>query len=245
MATLTFTASAPPSPPPAPSPAPAREGRSGDIARAPLTDLHAFPPVAPALTPTRSEAERARLAGAEPHRPWIDDPDVQRLMREFPKGARVVFRGYHPTIWPRDWRRRAERAPWGLRPGDVLEVEGYGAATGFPEALLCRRLTDGVRAMVFFPEVMRQELPAAGAASSVGPNDAGAGLAPGDSSREDGGQPAPPAAEPAIEAAPAPVSNEVEEPDPVIVASEESFPASDPPAWVPARVAALAGAGTL
>ncbi len=238
MATLTFTAAAPPSPPPAPS----RASAGGGIGPVPLTDLHASLPVALALTPRRPEPERARKAGAEPGRRWIDDPDVQRLMREFPRGARVVFRGYHPTIWPRDWRRRAERAPWGLRPGDVLEVEGYGAAAGFPEALLCRRLTDGVRAMVFFPEVMRQELPAAIAASSTGPEAAGAGQDPVRPGREDE---EPPAAERAIEAAPAPVAHEVEAPDPVIIASEESFPASDPPAWVPAHVAALAGAGTL
>ena len=82
------------------------------------------------------------------------DPDVRALAREYPVGRRLRFRGYHPAIWPRDWRRAAEREPWGLRPGDLVEVTGYGVTRGFPEALLVRRLSDGVEAMIFPPEVV-------------------------------------------------------------------------------------------
>jgi len=81
------------------------------------------------------------------------DADLDALMQRYPMGSQVRFRGYHPAIWPRDWRRVAERATWGLRRDQLLQVTGYGAARNVPEALLTRRLDDGVAAMVFPPEV--------------------------------------------------------------------------------------------
>ena len=81
------------------------------------------------------------------------DPGLRTLMCLFPLGSRWQFRTYHPAIWPRDWRRTAERAPWGMRAGDLLEVTGYGAARGFPEALLVDRVGDGTAAMLFPSEV--------------------------------------------------------------------------------------------
>jgi len=81
------------------------------------------------------------------------NPDLDALMRRYPVGSRVRFHAYHPAIWPRDWRRVAERAAWGLRRDQLLQVTGYGAARNFPDALLTRRLDDGVEAMVFPPEV--------------------------------------------------------------------------------------------
>ena len=79
--------------------------------------------------------------------------DLRRLMARFPAGSRWRFRAYHPAIWPRDWRRAAERAPWGMRSGDLLEVTGYGSAGDFPEALLVNRVGDGTAAMLFPPEI--------------------------------------------------------------------------------------------
>ncbi|MBI3972134.1 MAG: hypothetical protein HY332_12655 [Chloroflexi bacterium] len=84
---------------------------------------------------------------------YASDPDVQRLMQAYPLGSRQQFVSYHPAIWPSDWRRAAERAPWGLRRGDVVEVTGYGASRGFPEALLVRRVGDGTDAMIFPAEL--------------------------------------------------------------------------------------------
>ena len=80
-------------------------------------------------------------------------PDVRLLMSLFPVGSRWQFRTYHPAIWPRDWRRKAEQAAWGMRPGDLLAVTGYGASAGFGEALLMVRERDGTSAMLFPSEV--------------------------------------------------------------------------------------------
>jgi|GEM_PF-6380060 len=220
LPTLALAATAPP------APSPVRESGEGGSGAASLAGSQPAPPVCRSSSTVESQ-------------PWIaSDPDVQRLMHEFPIGTRVIFRGYHPTIWPRSWRRMAERAPWGLRPGDRLQVEGYGASYGFPEALLCRRLSDAVRAMVFFPEVIRaEERPAAQEVSPAGSGTAETKPALAGAGQEGAERPPgflPASAEP----------DEREATDPVIVASEESFPASDPPAWVPAHVAALAGAGT-
>jgi len=81
------------------------------------------------------------------------DTDLRLLRARFPLASRWQFRAYHPAIWPRDWRRAAEQAPWGMRSGDVLEVTGYGSAADFPEALLMDRVADGTAAMLFPPEV--------------------------------------------------------------------------------------------
>jgi len=67
----------------------------------------------------------------------------------YPTGSQVRFRGYDPVLAPLGWRRQAAQAAWGLQRGDLLEVTGYGAARNFPEALLTRRLRDGVPAMIF------------------------------------------------------------------------------------------------
>jgi hypothetical protein len=81
------------------------------------------------------------------------EADLRLLMARFPLASRWQFRAYHPAIWPRDWRRAAEQAPWGMRSGDVLEVTGYGSAADFPEALLMDRVGDGTAVMLFPPEV--------------------------------------------------------------------------------------------
>ena len=39
------------------------------------------------------------------------DADRRRLMARFPVGSRWQFHADHPAIWPRDWRRTAERTP--------------------------------------------------------------------------------------------------------------------------------------
>jgi hypothetical protein len=135
------------------------------------------------------------------------DPELEALRRAFPVGQRVIFRTYHPAIWPRDWRRRAEREPWGLRRGDVLQVVGYGAARGFPEALIVRRPRDGAEALVFPPELTGSAAPAA-----AGP----------DGSAAD------------------PIGHHAGAWDPVVVAADESFPASDPPSWVPVQLGGAA-----
>jgi hypothetical protein len=104
-------------------------------------------PAAPAVDrPARSDDrrddqnERDRLA-------------LSALMRAYPVGAGVCFEGHLPVISPGWWRKLAASAPWGLRAGDALEVVGYGATVGVPEALLVRRATDGQQTLVFPPEL--------------------------------------------------------------------------------------------
>lgn len=69
--------------------------------------------------------------------------ELSALVERYPIGSSASFRSYDPTLRPRDWRRVAERSPWGLRREDRLDVVGYGAAIGFPEGLNVRRSTDG------------------------------------------------------------------------------------------------------
>lgn len=101
--------------------------------------------------------------------PVVPDAEHQALQLAFPVGSRQRFRTYHPAIWPRDWRRAAERAAWGLRPDDLLEVTGYGATWGFPEALLLRRVRDGTTAMIFPVELApgTGDIPVVGLASGA------------------------------------------------------------------------------
>ena len=82
-----------------------------------------------------------------------DQRDLDTLMLTYPLGSRLRFLTYQPVMAPRHWRRVAEQASWGFRPGDSLEVTGHGATCNFPEALLVRRLSDGVQAMIFPLEV--------------------------------------------------------------------------------------------
>ncbi|HEU5317125.1 MAG TPA: hypothetical protein VFX49_13535 [Chloroflexota bacterium] len=72
-----------------------------------------------------------------------DHRELLRLVESFPIGAVVRFRSYDPTIRPRDWRRVAAGAPWGLRRDDLLDVTGYAGGVGFPEGLSVRRRADG------------------------------------------------------------------------------------------------------
>src|SRR5439155_23499716 len=76
-----------------------------------------------------AEAEHSPVARGSPAR---IDPDLDALMQRYPVGSQVKFRAYHPAIWPRDWRRVAERAAWGLRRDQLLQVIGYGSACNFP-----------------------------------------------------------------------------------------------------------------
>jgi hypothetical protein len=85
--------------------------------------------------------------------PDADRSDLGGLTARFPVGSRWRFHAYHTAIWPRDWRRAAERAPWGMRPGDLLEVTGYGPTGDLPESLLLKRLGDGTATMLFPPEI--------------------------------------------------------------------------------------------
>jgi hypothetical protein len=103
----------------------------------------------PRDTPAASGIDPPPLAGAE----LVAAADLCALALAFPVGSRLRFHSYHPAIWPRDWRRAAERSAWGLRRDDLLEVTGYGADRGFPDALLARRVHDGTPAMIFPPEV--------------------------------------------------------------------------------------------
>ena len=118
-------------------------------------------------------AVRARVGGgatpAAPAAPAADAPDERdrwragwaeqdrrallALVRAYPVGAAVRFRAHLPVLSPRWWRQLAATSPWGLRAGDPLEVVGYGAAQGVPEALLVRRSADGQGALVFPPEL--------------------------------------------------------------------------------------------
>jgi hypothetical protein len=90
---------------------------------------------------------------------WRDEWDERdrrallALVRAYPVGAAVRFRAHLPVLSSRWWRQRAAASPWGLHPGEVLEVVGYGATQGFPEALLVRRVADGQGALVFPPEL--------------------------------------------------------------------------------------------
>ncbi|MBI3970917.1 MAG: hypothetical protein HY332_06475 [Chloroflexi bacterium] len=88
--------------------------------------------------------------------------ELVALVDTYPIGAVVQFRTYDPTIRPRDWRRVAERTTWGLRRGDRLDVVGYGATSGFPEALTVRRMTDGADgpAILVFPDELTANLTA-------------------------------------------------------------------------------------
>ena len=116
------------------------------------------PPTAPPAT-MAAPKRPAMVAAPAPSAPRAGgsaarhDSDLDALMRRYPVGSQVRFHAYHPAIWPRDWRRVAERAAWGLRRDQLLQVTGYGAARNFPDAILTRRLDDGVEAMVFPPEV--------------------------------------------------------------------------------------------
>jgi hypothetical protein len=139
MMTMPAVACAQPAPPPA-------------AVEAEFERVRAAPGQAAVVTDATDAAPGPPATGALPAE-VLADPDARALVREYPAGRRLRFRGYHPAIWPRDWRRAAEREPWGLRPGDLVEVTGYGVTRGFPEALLVRRLADGVEAMIFPPEV--------------------------------------------------------------------------------------------
>ena len=79
-----------------------------------------------------------------------------------PRGAAVRSGAHLPVLTPRWWRQRAAAAPWGLRAGDPLEVVGHGAALGFPERLLVRRVADGQDALVFPAELAPPPPAAAG-----------------------------------------------------------------------------------
>jgi hypothetical protein len=94
-----------------------------------------------------------------------DTQALLALVNAYPVGAAVHFRGYDPTIRPRDWRRLAEQAVWGLRREDALEVTGYGASRGFPDALLVTRASDGATVLVHPPELLHSG--ASGAADTV------------------------------------------------------------------------------
>ena len=97
-----------------------------------------------------------------------DAQALLELVEAYPVGTAVRFRSYDPTIRPRDWRRQAEREPWGLRAEDGLEVSGYGATRGFPDALLVTRASDGATTLVHPPELQGagspQRVPGAGEA---------------------------------------------------------------------------------
>lgn len=88
--------------------------------------------------------------------------ELLALVETYPIGATVIFRSYDPTIRPRDWRRCAERSPWGLRRDDRLDVVGYGATSGFPEGLSVRRMADGAESpeILVFPDELAATLPA-------------------------------------------------------------------------------------
>jgi hypothetical protein len=106
------------------------------------------PAVAPAVAPGPGERDRWRAEWAE-----RDRCALLALVRAYPVGAAVRFGAHLPVLSPRRWRQRAAASPWGLRAGDPLEVVGYGATQGFPEALLVRRVADGQGALVFPPEL--------------------------------------------------------------------------------------------
>jgi hypothetical protein len=59
------------------------------------------------------------------------------LVTAYPIGTTVRFRTYHPTIWPRDWRRLAERAMWGSGAVTVLKWWATGPRGAFPRACSC------------------------------------------------------------------------------------------------------------
>ena len=106
------------------------------------------PGVAPAVAPGPGERDRWRAEWAE-----RDRGALLALVRAYPVGAAVRFGAHLPVLSSRWWRRRAAASPGGLRAGDPLEVVGYGATQGFPEALLVRRVADGQGALVFPPEL--------------------------------------------------------------------------------------------
>jgi hypothetical protein len=96
-----------------------------------------------------------RAPGADARGRW-DEQDRRALLalvRAYPVGAAVRFRAHLPVLSSRWWRRQAAASRWGLRAGDPLEVVGYGATQGVPEALLVRRVADGRGALVFPPEL--------------------------------------------------------------------------------------------
>jgi hypothetical protein len=133
------------------SPAVASDG----AVRAPLGGGVA-PGVAPAVAPGAGERDRWRAEWAE-----RDRCALLALVRAYPVGAAVRFGAHLPVLSPRRWRQRAAASPWGLRAGDPLEVVGYGATQGFPEALLVRRVADGQDALVFPPELAPPTAPTA------------------------------------------------------------------------------------
>jgi hypothetical protein len=98
--------------------------------------------------PGASEQDKRRAEWAA-----RDRRALRALERAYPVGAAVRFGAHLPVLTPRWWRQRAAAAPWGLRAGDPLAVVGHGAALGFPEALLVRRVADGQDALVFPAEL--------------------------------------------------------------------------------------------
>jgi hypothetical protein len=103
---------------------------------------------APVAAPGAGERDRWRAEWAE-----RDRRALLALVRAYPVGAAVRFRAHLPVLTSRRWRQRAAASPWGLRAGDLLEVVGYGATQGVPEALLVRRVADGQGTLVFPPEL--------------------------------------------------------------------------------------------
>jgi hypothetical protein len=107
--------------------------------------------------PAAGERDRRRAE-------W-DERDRRALLaleRAYPVGAAVRFGAHLPVLTPRWWRQLAAASPGALRAGDPLEVVGYGATQGVPEALLVRRVADGLGVLVFPAELLPAPTPVGG-----------------------------------------------------------------------------------
>ena len=133
---------APPASPPPPTEAPG-------VPETPISAAPRGPVAPPAPASTSQDTPPAEDGGQGSDHSARDRRARVWLELAYPTGSQVRFRGYDPVLARLGWRRQAAQAAWGLRPGDLLEVTGYGAARDFPEALLTRRLRDGVPAMIF------------------------------------------------------------------------------------------------
>jgi hypothetical protein len=92
----------------------------------------------------------AGIAGQRNRWDEQDERALLALVRAYPVGADVHFRSFLPVLSSRWWRQRETSSTGGFHAGDALEVTGYGATQGVPDALLVRRGA-GTPSVLVFP----------------------------------------------------------------------------------------------
>ena len=136
------------------------------------TEADAGADPAPAGLAGQTNMTPAAVAGQRNRWDEQDRRALLALVRAYPVGADVHFRSFLPVLSSRWWRQRETSNPEGFHAGDALEVTGYGATQGVPDALLVRRGAATASVLVFPLEL---EPAATGAAGDGG----AAAVAPG------------------------------------------------------------------